>query len=264
MEYINIGTDKILREYMCDVIDTDRFYKPAGGLWCTDYNSAIPNRAKWLDYMLCYPSVYCQKMDENDPFRQKGVIVDVNAGARVFDLVGPESFEEFKRKYGRDGHISYEELSKHYDAVHIGVSNAFGDTPDQRERFLRIYAVDSLCVFDLDIVDGYRKVKIEVEPFDYESGYIDYWPDYTMDISSEKVTIPQVSQLYMEVYNRVMHYYRSLISEKSRDVSNYFLASTIGKEILSQFAKELQKLKEQEQLDEKKVAYAIATKVLRR
>ena len=68
----------------------------------------------------------------------------------------------------------------------------------------------------------------------------------------------------MEVYNRVMRYYRNLISERRKDLSNYYLAASIGKEILSQFAKELQRLKEQEQLDENKVAYAMATKVLRR
>ena len=263
MEYINIGTDKILREYMCEVVDTDRFYKPAGGLWCTDYDSLIPNRSKWLDYMLLYPRVYCQKMDRNNPFQQKGIIMDVDAGARVFDLVGPESFEEFKRKYGRDGHVSYEELSKHYDAVHIGIGRVFGDTPDQLERFLHIYAVDSLCIFDLDIIKDYRKVDIAVEPFDYEESYVDSWPDYKMTISPERKTIPQLSQLYREVFNRVVAYYKGMYRNGKSGISNYQLASLIGREILVQFANELQLLKEQENLEEDRVAYSMATKVLR-
>lgn len=264
MEYINIGTDKILREYMCDVVDTDRFYKPAGGLWCTAYNSNIPNRSKWLDYMLCYPRIYCQKMDKDHPFTQKGVIVDVDDNARVFNLVGQEAFDEFKAKYGHNGHISYEELSKHYDAVFIGTSKSFGDTPDQRDRFFNIYAVDSLCIFDLDVVNSYNPVHIEVEPFDYECSDLEFWPDYKMTISPEKKKITQLSALYMELYNKVLDYYKSTVANKGQEVSNYQLVAIIGKAILSNFAADLARLKEMEQLDETKVAYAMATKALRK
>ena len=264
MEYINIGTDKILREYMCDVIDTDTFYKPAGGLWCTGYDSRRPDRSKWLDYMLCYPRVYCQKMDKAHPFTQKGVIIDVDDSARIFNLIGQEAFDEFKAKYGRNGHVSYEELSKHYDAVYIDSNKPFGDTRDQLERFYRIYAVDSLCIFDLDVIKDYRKVDIDVEPFDYECSDLDTWPEYTMTISDEKKKIAQLSAQYMELYNKVLEYYRNVVARNDPNASNYKLVYNMGREILERFAAELQKLKEAEQLDESKVAYAMATKALRR
>ena len=35
MEYISIGTDKLLEEYFYQVVNSDRQVKPAGGLWNT-------------------------------------------------------------------------------------------------------------------------------------------------------------------------------------------------------------------------------------
>ncbi len=265
MEYINIGTDRLLREYMCEVTDGHKFYKPAGGLWCTSvtYTDGFPKCSKWLDYLLCYPKIYRQKMDRSNPFQQKGVLFDVSDDAKIFDLIDPESFEEFKRKYGRNGHISYELLSKKYDGVHIGINKPFGDTYDQTSRFYQIYGIDSLCIFDLDVVTSYRPIHFDVEYFDYESDYLDFWPTYKMEISPEKKSITQVSALYTEVFNKVVAYYRENIKDRENK-SNYELASIIGREILELFATELQKLKEQEQLDETKVAYAMATKALKR
>jgi hypothetical protein len=95
MEYITVGTDTILREYMSDIIDTERIVKPAGGIWCTDYDVLRPQNCDWINHLIDHPGDLMMKSIGKNPFSHKAAILKVNDGAKVFTLAGNDDYDKF-------------------------------------------------------------------------------------------------------------------------------------------------------------------------
>ena len=262
MEYITVGTDTILREYMCDIIDTERIIKPAGGIWCTDFDVKRPYNCDWINYMIYNTSVLMAKTMGRNPFSHKAAIMKLNDDAKVFSLAGNEDYDKFLSFYAKDGHISYEALRKDYDGVYVDIGKPFGKSYDEREKVLRLFAVNTFLLFNIDAIKSYRQAKIEIDPFDYE-GYMEMIPDYTIEVLDGEHKVKDLSEGYKYLLQKVIDYYDKHY-QNDGNVSHNQMVSIIYNEIMNLFEKDLSMLKNREQLDEKSVAKSMATRVLSR
>ncbi len=259
MEYVNVGTDCLKREYMNPVLDTDIRIKPAGGLWCTPHFSS--ESLPWMNYMLYKPRVFYQKAPKDHPFQQNGVIVDVDANARIFQLHDNSEFDFFKYKYD----LSYEKLSRDYDAIFIDIASIFGKTMEEKEYYFKLFSVSSLLLFNLNIIKSYKKVDIDVDPFDFEYDY-DALVDYRVSINPTSYVIPSVSERYAYLFDAIVtslkdYIYRAV--KYNHQMSSDRIAFDIYKKIKEMYKKEIEELAKAEDLDEYKLTYALATKSLR-
>ena len=235
MEYVNVGTDCLKREYMNPVLDTDVRIKPAGGLWCTPHlsNESLP----WMNYMLFKPRVFYQKCPKDHPFKQNGVIVDVEPNARIFQVHDNREFDLFKAKYG----LSYEKLSRDYDAIFIDVASIFGKTMEERDYYYKLFSVSSLLLFNLNVIKSYKKVDIDVDPFDFEYEY-DSLVDYRVKIDETPHTIPSVSEHYAYLFDTIVTSLRDFIYNAVRfnqQMSSDRIAFDIYKKIKEMYKKEI-------------------------
>ena len=91
MEYISIGTDKLLEEYFYGVVNGSIRIKPAGGLWLSGYYA--PSFIDWIDYIVKKPTYYSFYKSPTNPFNMKGVIVKVSDRANIFTVDSNEACE---------------------------------------------------------------------------------------------------------------------------------------------------------------------------
>ena len=263
MEYITVGTDTILREYMSDIIDTERIVKPAGGIWCTDYDVLRPQNCDWINHLIDHPGDLMMKSIGKNPFSHKAAILKVNDGAKVFTLAGNDDYDKFLEFYSRNGNMSYEALSKDYDGIYVDLcsNGVFGKSFDERNRNYRMFAVNTFLLFNIDAIDTYKKAQIDIEPFDYE-GYCDFYPDYKITVQEGDHRVKELSEGYKYLFRKVVEYFGK--HYPTDNVSRSQMVAIIYEAIMNLFAKDLKLLAESENLDEKRLAQTMSTHVLSR
>ena len=259
MEYVNIGTDTLVSEYANAIMDTDVRIKPCGGLWCTECKN--PDSLPWLNYMLDTPRIFFRKAPQNNPFLQKGVLLTLKTGAKVFELKGEEGRELLSTKYKS----SYEEMSKYYDGCYIDICNIFGRDGREREENFRLFSVSTLILFNLGAIDSYRKLSIDIDPFDY----YDYDKDafYRVTVGDEKHTIEPLSNEYLELLVNICIKYRNFIlAEKSKypHVSTNQIAYMLYKQLETEYKREIEEIAKKKDLDSKKLIYSLSSNAIRR
>ncbi len=260
MDYVNIGTDILKREYMNAVIDTDKRIKPAGGLWCTEYKH--PDSLSWLNYMLYKPSVFFHKAPQDNPFKQTGVLIHLKEGTKVFSLCGQEGYHFLKNQYG----LSYEKLSELYDGVFIDIGHPFGDTSEERCDNYNLFSVNTFILFNLDAVEYYRKMAIDIDPFDYEYEY-DSFSTYRVDYSEEKYTIEDMSPEYWMLLDMICSSMKDFIlmeKQKYPQVSSNKIAYLVYEEVKRRFQKEISEVAKTRELNVKKLTQSLCTSATRR
>ena len=263
MEYITVGTDTILREYMCDIIDTERIVKPSGGIWCTDYDVLRPQNCDWINHLLDHPSDLIMKSIGKNPFSQIAAILCIKDNARVFSLAGNDDYDKFLKFYSRDGHMSYEALSRDYDGVYVDLcsNGVFGKTFDERSKNYRLFSVNTFLLFNIDAIETYKKARIDIEPFDYE-GYCDVLPNYSIEVMDGNHRVRELSEGYKYLFMKIVEFFDR--HYPTENVSHNQMMAIIYDTIMAKFGQELRMMAESEQLNEKQVAKAMASKVLAR
>ena len=260
MGYINVGTDTLKREYMSAIIDTGRL-KPAGGLWCTEFTT--PDYIPWMDYMLEEPSVFFRKAPLENPFKQKAVAVDLKGGAKIFHLKGNEMYHLFKDKYAG----SYEALSESFDGVFIDVMNMFGDTRDEVWDNYRLFGVSTLILFNLDIINSYRKIKIDIEPFEDDYYYSSSFPQYRVELGEKEYRIeginPEYATLLEDLYKRLRDFVY-IEKKKYPKVSSDEIAYMIYKQITGKYLSEVEEVTKRDNLNPLLVSNSLATNLVRK
>ena len=259
MKYVNIGTDTLVREHMNTIIDTEVQVKPAGGLWCTE--CACEHDLPWLNYMLYKPSVFFRKAPKDDPFIQKAVLVNLKTGAKIFELHGEEGREILSAKYK----MSYEALSNDFDGVYVNLHDVFGRDGAEKERNFRLFSVSSLILFNLDCIDSYQKMRIEIEPFDYYD--YDYLVAYYSTVYPEKYTIGPSCPEYNAMVENIATVFRNFIlyeREKYPNISTNQIVYLLSEKVKEYFKAELETLSEQKGFDVQKLAYSISSNAVSR
>lgn len=206
MEYISIGTDKLLEEYFYQVVNSDRKVKPAGGLWNTIFFA--PTFNEWLDFIMNKPFYYTNYARPDEPFKMDCVIVSLKDNANILEISDREGFEALEQKY----RYNFERLSEDYDGIYLDPYKMYDLNAQNKNELIRCYSVKTLCLFDLDKVKSYKKGVIEIEPFDYTDGYR-CEPFYDTKVYSEPLKVENVSEdykrflevLYKELKDFIMH-----------------------------------------------------------
>lgn len=260
MEFANVGTDVLRREYMNAIIDTEKVIKPAGGLWCTDFidSKYIP----WLDYMLSEPKIFFRKSPIDNPFSQDAVFVKVNKNAKIFQLSGNDQYHLFREQYG----LSYERLSEDYDGVYVDLVRCFGDSYEERMTHFNLFSISSLILFNLDVIDSYRRAKLEIEPFDYDYEY-ECISSYELKMDDKEYKIEPLSSEYLSILEEIYLKFKNFIYfEKSKHsrLSTDQIAYLVYKSILSEYKEELEKYCSKNNLDIRKLSNSLATNAVRK
>lgn len=260
MEYINIGTNRLLEEYFYQVINSDKKFKPAGGLWCTPHYA--PSFNEWLDFIIKKPVYYSRYAGHIDPFKIDGVVIELADGSKVFDLGTKESIEELERKYNLD----YEKLSMDYDALTVDPYQLNGVNLKNAREYARLFAIKTLTVFNMKVIRDYKKALIEVEPFDYSYGY-PYDVFYDTKLSDERFKIEPESEEYKDmldyIYNDLKDFIFHLRIEHPEFSSNK-MAYYIKLELMRVYGEEVIKYAKKKDLDGERLAYSLSIKTLRK
>ena len=260
MEYISLGTDILLEEYFYQIVNSDRLVKPAGGLWTSDFFASSFN--EWLDYITNKPMYYTHYTLRDNPFKIKCVIVSLKEGTRIFDMSDNEAIQELEGKY----HLDFEKLAEDYDGLYINPYIMFRVNSEHREEYKRLYSVKTLCLFDLEKVQEYKKGMIDVEPFDYTDSCRNE-VFYETNVQDGVFQVPKVSVEYRDlldqVSTRLSNYIYNLVKSNPQYSRNR-IAYLISEELKRVFGRDLLAYTKREGLDEERVSCSIATKSLRK
>ena len=266
MTYLTIGTDHLLEEYRQKIMDSNVKcnLKPLGGLWLTKYDDKYPNYSSWMDYLLENIHIMYYKNKQTDLFLQKGVLVTLNNNAKIFELKDRESLAYLINNYqDNEGRISYEKLSRDYDGIDVSVYKIYDANDLRTKMFLANYGVDSLVLFNLDVIESYRKVQIEIEPFDLEEKNSEYY--YEIKIDDEVHYINEVSKDYDNLLGNIvleLHDYILNKKEEYKNVSNSKLIYDIFEVVEDKFKEDIDRLVYNEQLERKKLILSLTTKLI--
>jgi hypothetical protein len=239
---------------MKPVLDTQSMVKPAGGLWCTECQSVYD--LPWMNYMLRKQKLFFMKSPKSNPFLQKGVLLNLKTGAKIFELVGEEGREILSSKY----RMSYESLAEEYDGYYVNICDIFGRDRFEKEKNQRIYSVSSLVLFNLDCIEDYQKMMIEVDPFTYD----DYSRiiDYDTKLDPFKHTIPPLSPEYIAILEMIISRFKDfIISERRKfpNVTAYQIAFCIYDKIKEIYGSEIEELCTKKGLDIDKFTYSLSS-----
>lgn len=260
MEYMNIGTDVLRREYWNPVMDSENKLKPVCGLWCTEHR--CDSYSAWIDYMLFTPRVFAYKSLHKNPFVQKAVVVSLKTGAKILTLRGNEGTHIFKDVYGH----SFERMGEDYDGVYVDLGSPFGSTNDEQYRVSKVYSISSLILYNLDVIDSYRSATIDIEPFDYESDYYLDDPEYLISYQDGKKTIEPVMPEYEELVNEIAKRFHGFIKyEKIQypNITTSQIAYHLHKSVIEAYKERIVFLSQMKGLDEEKLGYSLASNAIR-
>lgn len=260
MEYITLGTDKILEEYFYQIINSDRKIKPVGGLWSSDYFA--PTFNEWLDYLIGKPTYYCRYTLGNDPFKMKAAIIKLYDDARVFHLDSKDAISELEQKYNFD----FERLSEDYDALYANPYALFDYSEDRRELYRRVYAVKSLDVFDLSVVEGYKKAMIDIEPFDYTYSGDDV-AYYNTIVNPKSFSVQGESDEYKDFLEALTVQLKDFIFHLRLEHPNFppnKMVSLIKEELDKIIGPDLIEYAKRNELDPERLGYSLSTKAYRK
>ena len=214
-EYVTIGTKNIAEDIFRKILRPldINFYKPNGGLWSSKFISRIYCISEWHDYLLYEDQETASYKNIN-----AGAIFTLKNNAKILNIDSEEKIIELSQKYPSWHYIlthydnpelniiDFETLSKDYDGVEVSINKLGYNKPGLT---FNSWSVNTLLLFNLNCIEKYQSVDIEVSLFNYDKR------PYISKISNPKQVLNH-SEYYEEVYN-----YITIIFNKILKVTNY-------------------------------------------
>ncbi len=186
MQYLTVGTNKIVDELFKEVQDTGTAnLKPCGGLWLTKYMG--DNYNEWVEFIIDEPTTFFYKSRNYSMWEQPCSLVTLREDAKILNLDSKSKLDYLREKYPLDEYkFSYEIISKLYDGIFIDMYHLLYDISDSeiRQRIFK-FGVNSLLLFNLGCIDYYQPGIVSIEPFNYEYGMCEL-PNYKINIEPVK------------------------------------------------------------------------------
>lgn len=187
MEYLTVGTEEIRVDEFRQIKDTNLrgSIKPSGGLWFTRFNKNFPCYNDWVDYMIRHRYILFYKSKGDNPFCQPCLVVSLRDDALIYNLDSINGYNELLDKYYlNDKMFSFEKLSCDYDGIYVDVFSLSRDLSSDTMNLFSSFGVNSLILFNTNVIRDYQAGKVMIEPFDYDDFYV--CPFYKIEINDEK------------------------------------------------------------------------------
>lgn len=219
-EYVTIGTKNIAEDIFRKILRPldINFYKPNGGLWSSEFISKIYCISEWHDYLLYEDQETASYKNIN-----AGAIFTLKNNAKILNIDSEEKIIELSQKYPSWHYIlthydnpelniiDFETLSKDYDGVEVSINKLGYNKPGLT---FNSWSVNTLLLFNLDCIEKYQSVDIEVSLFNYDKR------PYISKISNPKQVLNH-SEYYEEVYNYITIIFNKILKATNYQKTNY-------------------------------------------
>lgn len=219
-EYVTIGTKNIAEDIFRKILRPldINFYKPNGGLWSSEFISRIYCISEWHDYLLYEDQETASYKNIN-----AGAIFTLKNNAKILNIDSEEKIIELSQKYPSWHYIlthydnpelniiDFENLSKDYDGVEVSINKLGYNKPGLT---FNSWSVNTLLLFNLNCIEKYQSVDIEVSLFNYDKR------PYISKISNPKQVLNH-SEYYEEVYNYITIIFNKILKATNYQKTNY-------------------------------------------
>lgn len=219
-EYVTIGTKNIAEDIFRKILRPldINFYKPNGGLWSSEFISRIYCISEWHDYLLYEDQETASYKNINS-----GAIFTLKNNAKILNIDSEEKIIELSQKYPSWHYIlthydnpelniiDFETLSKDYDGVEVSINKLGYNKPGLT---FNSWSVNTLLLFNLNCIEKYQSVDIEVSLFNYDKR------PYISKISNPKQVLNH-SEYYEEVYNYITIIFNKILKATNYQKTNY-------------------------------------------
>ena len=219
-EYVTIGTKNIAEDIFRKILRPldINFYKPNGGLWSSEFISRIYCISEWHDYLLYEDQETASYKNIN-----AGAIFTLKNNAKILNIDSEEKIIEVSQKYPSWHYIlthydnpelniiDFETLSKDYDGVEVSINKLGYNKPGLT---FNSWSVNTLLLFNLNCIEKYQSVDIEVSLFNYDKR------PYISKISNPKQVLNH-SEYYEEVYNYITIIFNKILKATNYQKTNY-------------------------------------------
>lgn len=219
-EYVTIGTKNIAADIFRKILRPldINFYKPNGGLWSSEFISRIYCISEWHDYLLYEDQETASYKNIN-----AGAIFTLKNNAKILNIDSEEKIIELSQKYPSWHYIlthydnpelniiDFETLSKDYDGVEVSINKLGYNKPGLT---FNSWSVNTLLLFNLNCIEKYQSVDIEVSLFNYDKR------PYISKISNPKQVLNH-SEYYEEVYNYITIIFNKILKATNYQKTNY-------------------------------------------
>lgn len=219
-EYVTIGTKNIAEDIFRKILRPldINFYKPNGGLWSSEFISRIYCISEWHDYLLYEDQETASYKNIN-----AGAIFTLKNNAKILNIDSEEKIIELSQKYPSWHYIlthydnpelniiDFETLSKDYDGVEVSINKLGYNKPGLT---FNSWSVNTLLLFNLNCIEKYQSVDIEVSLFNYDKR------PYISKISNPKQVLNH-SEYYEEVYNYITIIFNKILKTTNYQKTNY-------------------------------------------
>ena len=219
-EYVTMGTKNIAEDIFRKILRPldINFYKPNGGLWSSEFISRIYCISEWHDYLLYEDQETASYKNIN-----AGAIFTLKNNAKILNIDSEEKIIELSQKYPSWHYIlthydnpelniiDFETLSKDYDGVEVSINKLGYNKPGLT---FNSWSVNTLLLFNLNCIEKYQSVDIEVSLFNYDKR------PYISKISNPKQVLNH-SEYYEEVYNYITIIFNKILKATNYQKTNY-------------------------------------------
>lgn len=219
-EYVTIGTKNIAEDIFRKILRPldINFYKPNGGLWSSEFISRIYCISEWHDYLLYEDQETASYKNIN-----AGAIFTLKNNTKILNIDSEEKIIELSQKYPSWHYIlthydnpelniiDFETLSKDYDGVEVSINKLGYNKPGLT---FNSWSVNTLLLFNLNCIEKYQSVDIEVSLFNYDKR------PYISKISNPKQVLNH-SEYYEEVYNYITIIFNKILKATNYQKTNY-------------------------------------------
>lgn len=219
-EYVTIGTKNIAEDIFRKILRPldINFYKPNGGLWSSEFISRIYCISEWHDYLLYEDQETASYKNIN-----AGAIFTLKNNAKILNIDSEEKIIELSQKYPSWHYIlthydnpelniiDFETLSKDYDGVEVSINKLGYNKPGLT---FNSWSVNTLLLFNLNCIEKYQSIDIEVSLFNYDKR------PYISKISNTKQVLNH-SEYYEEVYNYITIIFNKILKATNYQKTNY-------------------------------------------
>ena len=213
-EYVVVGHNVLTKELFRNVLRPNEniFFKPNGGLWSCEYTPLYIS--PWYRYLISNPDL----LEYKDI--HKASIFTLKDKAKILTIEDTKKLEEETKKYPSYFHmlnyayeeekkdsINYELLSKDYDGLYVDYDKL---SFDDYNGIFRGWSVNTLLLFNLDVVDKYKSIDIDfLMPDNY------FYPKFT------KVKEASIKEESIE--HKILHNYMNMIFNELLTTKNDFI-----------------------------------------
>ncbi len=217
-EYITIGIKTITKELFRNVLRPldNQTFRPDGGLWASDYRPYTIS--PWLQYLINNQEYYSHKDINNATIfelKKEANILTINDHVTLKNIIEkyPSYHHSLNYLYGDKSSINFELLSRDYDGLYLNYINLY---IYDMTRIFRGWNVNTLLLFNLDMIDNCKSVKIDF----YSSNTLEY--PYIKE--TNKYLISEESTYHKRLLIFIKELFNKLVSEKRifNDYDEYF------------------------------------------